>query len=936
MSTEGPGNPLIILEMGTGARISDLSSVPSFSDIMVRPMKNPSEKGPGDKKLYLIDGNSLLYRSYYALQRLSTSKGFPTNAIYGFISTLRKLQDDAHPSHLGVVFDAPGPKIRHEVYKDYKAHRKPMPEDLIVQVPKLKEVLSALRIPVFVFERYEADDVLGSLARRAEAKNFATVIVTTDKDLLQLVDKWVSVYNPAKDITLDEANVKDYFGARPDQVIDVLALWGDPSDNIPGVPGIGEKTAKNLIEEFGSLANLLKTKEKIKNPRIREKLEQNLAALELSRKLVVIDTGVDVPFDPKTFEVAPPDAAEAGRLFQELEFTSFLADVVEKPKPEERDYRAIHKIGDLKALVARIKKAGFVSLDTETDNIFPTRARLVGMSFSLEPGEAFYLPLRHNYLGAPDQIPVEKAFAALRPVLKDAEIRKIGQNIKYDYIVLSREGVVLRGLDLDTMVLSYLLEPNWGKHNLDKLAATYLGLPAIPYNDVVGKGKNEVTMNKAPVEIVTPYACQDADYALEISRLLWPKVEAANLNNLYRNLEQPLIEILADMEMRGVRVDPKSLRDLSAEFEVELNRLEKKIYELSGTTFNINSPQQLSDVLFRKLLLSPTRKTRGTKSFSTAMDVLEELAPLHPVVRDILEYRQISKLKSTYADALVELIDPATGRIHTSYNQTVASTGRLSSSDPNLQNIPARGEWGKRFRKAFVPETGCSFLAADYSQIELRVLAHMSEDPALIEIFEKGRDIHEETARSVFGPASTLSKDDARRKAKIINFSILYGTSAFSLAKQVETSNHDAQAFIDRYYATFPRVKEFLDAKVEEARTRGYSETIFGRRRQVPELRSSDKVLQQAGRRIALNMPVQGSAADLMKKAMIDIERELRRQKLETRMILQVHDELVFEVPARERPKAERIVCDRMEHVCDFRVPLKTSLGWGPTWADAK
>jgi DNA polymerase-1 len=936
MSIEGPANPLILLKMGRKTRFFAPAPRTAFSGIISRPMTKPSAPEPEGKKLFLLDGNSLLYRSYYAIQRLSTSQGFPTNAIYGFISTLRKLQEEARPTHLGIVFDAPGPKIRHEVFKDYKAHRKPMPEDLVVQVPKLKDVLQALRIPVFVFERYEADDVLGSLARKAREKNYETVIVTTDKDLLQLVDDRVSIYNPAKDITLDASNVKDYFGARPDQVVDVLALWGDPSDNIPGVPGIGEKTAKSLIEEFGSLANLLKNKEKVKNPRIRETLQDNLETLEMSRKLVVIDTDVDVPFDPKAFEVALPDPAEAARLFQELEFTSFLAGLPKEKTDEERTYTTILALGDLEALIARIKKAGYVSLDTETDNIFPTRARLVGMSFALEPGEAAYLPLRHDYLGAPQQVPVKKALAALRPVLEDPRIRKVGQNIKYDDIVLAREGIALAGLDLDAMVLSYLLEPNWGKHNLDRLATTYLGLPSIPFSDVVGKGKTEITMDKASIETVTPYACQDADYALAISRLLWPKVEAAGLASVYRDLELPLIEILAEMEMRGVRVDPDALRALSAEFKTELARLEKTIYELSGTTFNINSPQQLSAILFDKLLLSPARKTRGTKTFSTAMDVLEDLAPLHPVVKDILEYRQLTKLKSTYADALVDLIDPKTGRLHTSYNQTVASTGRLSSSDPNLQNIPARGEWGKRFRKAFIPEQGCGLLAADYSQIELRVLAHLSEDPALVQIFQQGRDIHDETAKSVFGPAASAAPDECRRKAKIINFSLLYGTSAFSLAKQIETSTHEAQDFIDLYYATFPRVKEFLDVQVEDARTRGYSETLFGRRRQVPELRSSDRVLEQAGRRIALNMPVQGTAADIMKKAMIDITREFRRRKLDTRMILQVHDELVFEVPVRERAAAEKVVAERMEHVCDFRVPLKISLGWGPTWADAK
>jgi len=889
-----------------------------------------------DKKLFLIDGNALLYRSYYAIQRLSTSQGFPTNAIFGFMNALRKLMDQEKPAYLGIVFDAPGPKFRHEIYQDYKAHRKPMPEDLVRQIPKLKEVIAALRIPVFVFEKYEADDVLGSLAKQAAAKKFLTVIVTTDKDLLQLVDKSIVVFNPAKETTLDEAKVKEFFGVRPSQVADVLSLWGDPSDNIPGVPGIGEKTAKNLIEEFGSLDNLLNNLGKIKNARLKEKIEQNLDKLRMSRELVIIETGVAVEFDPKRFEVAEPDYAEAARIFQELEFTSLLAEYVKKPKTMERKYKTIFAVSELEELVSSIKKTGMVSLDTETDNIFPTQARLVGMSFSLIPGEAYYLPLRHNYPGAPAQLSIETAFEILRDVLEDPKIKKVGQNIKYDFIVLKREGLDLQGIDLDTMVLSYLLEPNWGKHNLDRLALAYLQAPAIPYSDVVGKGKNEVTMNLAPIEKVTPYACQDADYALELSRRLWPKVETEKLDNLYRSIEQPLIEILADMEMAGVKVDAGALEKLSAELETELKRLEKKIYEESATEFNINSPQQLAQILFHKLQLPASKKTKATKSFSTSMDVLEELAPLHPLAQHVLEFRQLAKFKSTYADALRELIDPATRRIHTSYNQTVASTGRLSSSDPNLQNIPARGDWGKRFRQAFVPEKNHVFLGADYSQIELRVLAHMSEDPALIETFVKDRDIHEETAHRVFGPASSLFEDEQRRKAKIINFSIIYGTSAYSLAKGLQTSNAEAQEFIDRYYAKYPKVKEFLEKMVEEAKTRGYSATLFGRKRQVPELRQPDKVVQQAGRRIALNMPIQGTAADIMKKAMIDIRRELRAQKLGARMILQVHDELVFEVPEKEKTRVERLVRDKMENVCEFKVPLKVSLGWGRSWAEAK
>ncbi len=750
------------------------------------------------------------------------------------------------------------------------------------------------------------------------------------------MDDSVNVYNPAKDIVLDPAKVKESFGVRPDQVVDLLALRGDPSDNIPGVPGIGEKTAKDLIEECGSLDDLLKNLDKLKNPRVRDKILANMDKLEMSRKLIVIERDLDVPFDPKEFAVGEPDAAAAARLFEELEFTALSAEYARKAPAAPRNYATLTDADDLKALVGRMKKAGTVSIDTETTDISPTRARLVGMSFALEPGEAFYLPLRHEYLGVPPQIPIEKAFEILRPVLEDPKIRKTGQNLKYDLIVLEREGLAVRGVDIDTMILSYLLEPNWGKHNLERLAIAYLHLPSIPITDIIGKGKKILPMNKASIEAVAPYACQDADYALEIGRVLWPRIEEAGLDRLYCDLERPLIEVLADMERIGIKVDRSALQALSKELETELGRLEKKVYEACGTEFNIQSPAQLGDILFRKLQLSGTKKTKTAGTLSTSMEVLEELAAHHPLPRLVLEYRQLSKLRSTYADALLDLIDPETGRVHTSYNQTVASTGRLSSSDPNLQNIPARGEWGKRFRTAFVPEKGFGFLAADYSQIELRVLAHLSGDPGLIGIFASDRDVHEETADRVFGTTSGLFKDEQRRRAKIINFSMIYGAGAFSLAGQLGTSNHEAQAFIDKYYATYPKVKEYLDRIVDEAAARGYSETLFGRRRPVPELKSADRNIKQAGRRIALNNPLQGTAADIIKKAMIDLWAELRKKKLGARMVLQVHDELVLEVPKDERREVEAIVRERMENACAFKVPLKVSLGWGPSWAEAK
>ncbi len=889
-----------------------------------------------EKTLLLVDGHSLLYRSYYAIRGLTNSRGFPTNAIFGFVNTLKKLRDEENPDYLAVVFDLEGPTVRHEEFEKYKAHRKPMPEDLVVQLPKLRDVLRALRIATAEFPKHEADDVLATLAARAAERDVRTVIVTTDKDLLQLVGGPVTVWNPSKEALLDEAKVEEFFGVGPDRVVDVLALQGDASDNVPGVPGIGEKTARSLIREFGSLDGLLARLDSVRNPRVRERIEQNRDLLELSRRLVTVKKDLALDLDLEALTVREPDEAETIRQFQDLEFSSLLPGFLKKPVERSRDYRVILDAQELEALAVRIGKAGAVALDTETDSPLPTRARLVGLSFAIEPGEAFYVPVGHDYLGAPAQIPKKKALDILRKVLEDPEIRKTGQNIKYDLIVLHREGLQLAGIDLDTMVLSYLLEPNWGKHNLEKLALSYLGVAKTPYVEVVGKGKAQTTMDKVAIDRVAPYACQDADLAAELAPLLWAKVREQGLDTLYREIELPLIGLLARMEMWGVRVDPGVLRAMSREFDGELKRLEKEIHELAGGPFNIQSPKQLSSVLFHKLGLASAKKTKVTKSLSTSLDVLEELALVHPLAKSVLEYRQLAKLKSTYADALPELIHPGTGRIHTSYNQTVAATGRLSSSEPNLQNIPARGEWGTRFRRAFIADHGHRLLAADYSQIELRVLAHLSEDPALVETFLNDRDVHEETARLVFGEAAAASNADMRRRAKIINFSIIYGASAFSMAKELGTSPGEAQKFIDRYFEKLPRVKDYLDRIVDEARDRGYSETILGRKRQVPELRQADRNIQQAGRRIALNTPIQGSAADIIKRAMIRIDEDIRAAKLRARMILQVHDELVFEVPEGEERRVEGIVKERMEHAVACSVPLKVHLGWGPNWADAK
>ena len=889
-----------------------------------------------EKTILLIDGNSLLYRSFYAIKHLSNSKGFPTNAIFGFLSSLHKFMDQHNPDSLGVVFDTKGPTIRHLAFKEYKAHRKPMPDDLVIQLPMLKKILKALNIPILEKNKYEADDILGSLSRIIPSHNLHTIIVTTDKDLLQLVDKNTSVYNNSKDLLLNEDGVEKTFGVPPSKIIDVLALWGDASDNIPGVPGIGEKTSKALINQFGSIDELLDNLGRVEKIGLRKNITENLAQLQLSRELVTIEINLDIPFDPGDFVLKEPNYAALIPLLQEMEFSSLLSEYLTKSDQKDKDYAIIWEETQLKELVDKIKKAKRMALDTETDSPFPTRANLVGMSFAIEKHKAYYLPLGHDYPDAPAQISKKRAFSLLSEILADPEIKKIGQNIKYDAIVLKRAGLPVEGIDLDTMVLSYLLEPNWGKHNLNRLAMSYLQIETVPFQDIAGKGKEEKTLNAVDIQRVAPYACQDADLALDLSDCLWPRVKNQKLESLYRQIELPLIPILSDMEMQGIRIDSSALKKLSMELHEDLERLKIKIFSVSGEEFNLNSPQQLAHILFEKLKLPPSRKTKITKGYSTSSSVLQELSRNFPVAKHALEYRQLAKLKSTYADALPQLINPETGRIHTSYNQTVAATGRLSSSDPNLQNIPIRGELGPRFRQAFIPAEGHLFLSADYSQIELRVLAHLSKDKALIETFLKDQDIHLETANRVFGPASSLFNDEQRRRAKIINFSMVYGASAFSMAKELGTTTAEAQQFIDMYFEKYPNVRNFLEKSVEDAKKRGYSETLFGRKRQIPELLQGDHMTQQIGRRMALNTPIQGTAADLIKKAMIDVWEELRRRSLKSKMILQVHDELVFEVPDDEQEAMEDLVKKKMEKVCPLEVPLKVHLGWGVNWAEAK
>jgi DNA polymerase I len=887
-------------------------------------------------KIFLIDGNSILYRSYYAIRNLSNSKGFATNAIYGFIQTVRKLIEKETPRYIGIAFDSKGPTFRHEIFPDYKAYRKPMPEDLSPQLPVLKKLLKAFNIKVLAKKGFEGDDILGTLAKKASKENIQSIIVTNDKDLYQVVDDFVVIYNVSKESYMDKNTIKEKFGVSPSQFKDLLALWGDSSDNIPGVKGVGSKTAKKLLQSFGSVDNLINHVDQIKNLKIKEKIRKGEPDIDISRKLVSINTDLPIEFNLDDFILKDPDYNQLIPLLQELEFSKMISEYTGKINSPAKHYSLILDEKRLDDLIAQIKKSKRVSIDTETTSPNPTKANLVGISFSIKPHQAFYLPLRHDYPGVPQQIPVDKALSRLTEIISNPHIKKIGQNIKYDCIVLKKEGIPLEGIDIDTMILSYLCNPNQGKHNLDSLALKYLHYKTIPYEKIAHKGNEEVTLDKVDINQVMSYASEDADIALQLSSVLMKEIKEKNLERLYRDIELPLIEVLTDMEIWGIKIDLEMLKTISEELEENIVRLQEKIYSYCNLKFNINSPQQLGEVLFKKLHLPGSKKTQKTGQFSTSFNVLETLSSKYPIVKDILEYRQLVKLKSTYADALPKLIDQTSARIHTSYNQTIASTGRLSSSSPNLQNIPVRGEWGSRFRSAFIPSPGHLFLSADYSQIELRILAHLSEDLELIKVFEKDRDIHQETANKVFGREASLFPDEFRRRAKIINFSIIYGTSPFSLAKQLETSTSEAKKFMDLYFERHPKVMAFQKNCIQSAEEKGYSKTMLGRKRPVPELKSKNKNIQQAGRRIALNTPIQGTAADLIKKAMRDIWEDIKKNKLSSKIVLQVHDELVFEVPDSEQKQIEQMVKYKMENVTPLKIPLKVHLSWGVNWAETK
>lgn len=884
------------------------------------------------KTFYIIDGNSYIYRAFYAIRNLSTSQGLPTNAVFGFANMLLKVIKEKSPDMLAIVFDPKGPTRRHIEYKEYKAHRPPMPKDLVQQIPYIHNLVEAFRIPVFVQEGQEADDVIATLARKAEADGHLVVIVTGDKDIMQLVGNNISIYDTLKEKVYGPDEVLERWGVKPEQMAEIIGLMGDSSDNIPGVEGIGEKTAQTLIKQYGTIENLLTHAHEISKPKLKQSLIEHADLARLSRDLAVLHTDIPIPLSYDAVKPKEPDNAALLAILRKLEFPSLLKYVTQEEQ-KVGTYETILSEKDFQSLLDTISSAEAFCFDTETTSLDPLNAELVGIAFAVKPHHAYYLPFSHTYLGAPKQIACDQAIAALKPIFANPNIKKIGQNLKYDLLVLSQYGVVVNGISFDTMIASYLLNPSRTSHGMDALALEYLNYKTMTYEEVCGTGKKQICFDLVSVEIATRYAAEDADITLQLQRIFAPLLLEQNLMPLFQDMEMPLMEVLVDMEKTGVKINADFLKTMSGKLGTEMKEIEKNIFELAGIEFNINSPKQLAEILFNKLNLTPIKKTKT--GFSTDVDVLEELAHVHTLPAEILKYRTLAKLKSTYVDALPTLINPRTQRLHTSLNQTVTATGRLSSSEPNLQNIPIRTDVGREIRKAFIADPGCSLLSADYSQIELRILAHMSNDPALIETFQRDEDIHTRTASEIFGLDPEEISAEMRRNAKAVNFGIIYGISAFGLAQNIGVSNSEAKKYIDNYFGRYPEVRAYLDKTVHDAKQNGYVTTLLGRRRPIPELGSGTAAIRNFGERTAVNTPIQGTAADLIKLAMIHIQARLQKEGLKSKMILQVHDELVFEMPDNEIETMKTLVKHEMENVLALSVPIKVDMCVGKNWEEA-
>ncbi len=893
----------------------------------------------------LVDGSSYLFRAFHALPPLSNSKGEPTGATVGVINMLRKLIADYRPVHIAVVFDAPGKTFRDALYPEYKAHRPPMPEDLRAQIEPTLDIIRAMGLPLLIVDDVEADDVIGTLARQATEKGMQTLVSTGDKDMAQLVNEHVTLINTMTDTLTDVAGVQEKFGVRPDQIIDFLALTGDSVDNIPGVPKCGPKTAAKWLAEYGTLDNLMAHADEIKG-KIGESLRASLGFLPLSRTLTTIKTDVALEQGPGDLTPDEVDKAALRRHYERLEARRLLASLGEPgddapdgpPGPAaDADYQTVLDQPAFAAWLKRLAAADLFSFDTETTSLDYMQAQIVGVSFAIEPGEAAYVPLAHGYPGAPEQLDRDATLAELKPLLEDPHRPKVGQNLKYDMSVLANHGITLRGIAFDTMLESYVLNAGGGRHDMDSLAERHLGHKTIHFEDIAGKGARQLTFDQIPLEQAGPYAAEDADITLRLHQALWPQLDRiAPLRRLLTEIEVPLVGVLSRMERTGVRLDGRMLARQSAELAKQMHALEQRAYEIAGHSFNMGSPKQIGQIFFEELELPVIARTpKGAPS--TAESVLQELADQgHELPRVILEHRGLAKLKSTYTDKLPELVNPATGRLHTSYHQAVAATGRLSSSDPNLQNIPVRSEEGRRIRQAFIPDDGWRMLAADYSQIELRIMAHLSGDRGLLAAFAAGEDIHRATAAEVFGVDSPEAvTSEQRRSAKAINFGLIYGMSAFGLARQLGIERSAAQEYVDLYFARYPGVKTFMERTREQARAQGYVETLFGRRLYLPDINARNQQIRSATERTAINAPMQGTAADIIKRAMLAVDNWIRHEDPGVKMLMQVHDELVFEVEKDRVEAAGGRIRALMESAADLKVPLVVDIGVGDNWDQA-
>ncbi|HSK11365.1 MAG TPA: DNA polymerase I [Vicinamibacterales bacterium] len=890
--------------------------------------------------LFLVDGNSQMYRAYHAIRGLTGPDGRSTNAVYGFVTMLRKLIADQRPELIACAFDLAGPTFRTSLAADYKANRPTMPDDLAAQIPWVHRACEAMGVPLLSCRGFEADDVIATVAERATSEGYQVAIVTGDKDMFQLVRDGVRVFNPKEEGAWFDADaVRERFGVPPERVVDVLALTGDAIDNIQGVQGIGEKGARSLISEYGTLDELLARAGEVPQKKYRQALIEQAEAARSSRELARLRRDAPISFEIERFRYRGPDRAACFAIFSELGFRTLLTDYAPTAETVERDYQLVDSPEALRLLVDELRAAGAFALRALTTPGAAVRAGLVGLAVALAPRRARYIPVGHRTLESGPQMPAREVLEALRPLLEDEGVGKVGHDLKADVVVLARHGITLRGLRFDTMLASYVLDATRSSHPLEVSAIEHLGYQAATEESVCGRGSRALGLEDLPPPAILAYAGERADLPLQLAAHFAPALASEGLEPVYRELELPLVPVLAALERAGVKLDGAVLAGLSGRVERDLTERTTRIFELAGESFNINSPRQLSEILFEKLKLPASRRTGKTRVASTAVEVLEELALAHELPRLILEWRGLQKLKGTYIDALPELVNPETGRVHTCFNQAVAATGRLSSSEPNLQNIPIRTELGREIRAAFIPEPGHVIVSADYSQIELRVLAHLSGDAALIEAFRRGDDIHDQTALKVFGADSGLDPHELRRRAKVINYALLYGKTAFTLARDIGVTQQAAQAFIDAYFAGFPGVRRFIDALLAEARDSGFVKTLFGRRRPVPELTSRNGQVRAAAERVAVNLPIQGTAADILKKAMVGLHRALEEHAARggrARMILTVHDELVFEAPREEADAVAVIVKEGMESAAPLAVPLTVEVGIGGNWREAK